>query len=400
MNGEERPVRTRSTASLLVAATIAGALPAGARAAEPFPIDAILSLTGNGAFLGQGQQSALVIAEQAINESGGIGGRPVAFRYHDDQSNPQVAVQLATEIVASAPSVMLGSSLVASCRAIAPLVKTGPVDYCLTPGFHPDPGSYVFSSAVSTYDQITVAVRYFRLEGWKRLAFLVSTDATGQDAESGLKDTLALPENKDMQLVTLAHFNASDVSVAAQIETIKAADPQCLLVWTTGTPVATAFRAILDAGLAVPTGTTGGNMTYRQMEQYASFMPHALYFGSTEWVVRDHALLQPIEVAAHDEFYKAFVASGKKPDVSSELAWDPAMIVVGAFRALGPGATAAQLHDYIAHLKNHAGINGIYDFEARPQRGVGGSDSVVVSWSQQAGTWQVMSKPGGIPLQR
>jgi branched-chain amino acid transport system substrate-binding protein len=381
-------------------AAFAGVLSCAAHAAEPYSINVILTLTGGGAFLGQGQKDALVIAESTINQSGGIGGRSVRFVYYDDQTNPQVTVQLANEIIASKPAVLLGSSLVANCRAIAPLVQHGPVDYCLSPGFHPDAGGYVFSSSVSTYDQMMVTVRYFRLKGWKRLAFLVSTDATGQDAEAGLKDTLALPENKDMQLVTLAHFNANDVSVAAQVETIKAANPQCFLIWATGTPVATAFRAILDSGLDVPTGTTGGNMTYRQMEQYSSFMPRPLYFGSTEWVVRDHALLQPIEGAAHDEFYKAFAAAGKKPDVSSELAWDPAMIVAAALRALGPSANAAQIHDYIAHLKNHAGINGVYDFEAMPQRGLGGRDSVVTTWSPEAKTWQVVSKPGGIPLQR
>jgi hypothetical protein len=85
---------------------------------------------------------------------GGIAGRPVKFIYHDDQSNPQTAVQLATQVVAGRPAVVLGSSLVASCRAVGPLMQNGPVNYCFSPGFHPDPGGYVFSSSISTLDLI------------------------------------------------------------------------------------------------------------------------------------------------------------------------------------------------------------------------------------------------------
>jgi branched-chain amino acid transport system substrate-binding protein len=369
-----------------------------AQAAEPYPIDVILSLTGPGAFLAHGEQDALVVAEHAIDDEGGISGRPVKFVYHDDESNPQTAVQLATQVVAGKPAVVLGSSLVASCRAFAPLLQSGPVDYCFSPGFHPDPSSYVFSSSISTLDLMDVQVRYFRLKGWKRLAFLVSTDATGQDAESGIKQTFAKPENKDMQLVELAHFSVGDVSAAAQIETIKAAKPQCVIAWATGTPIATIFRAMVDAGLDLPTATTGGNMTYRQMEQYVGFLPRRLYFASPQWIVRDHVHLKPIEFAAHDEFYKYFEGALKKPDASSPLSWDPAMILTAALRKLGPGASAEQLHDYLVHLKDFAGANGVYDFEAVPQRGLSGDAAVVTVWSPKAQTWEVVSKAGGAPL--
>jgi branched-chain amino acid transport system substrate-binding protein len=390
-------VKARSAVSLLGAAVMFGTLACAARAAEPYPIHVMVPLTGGAAFLGQGEKDAFDIAERTVNASGGIRGRPIKFIYHDDQGSPQVAVQLANEILGSKPAVMIGPSLVSGCRAIAPLLQNGPVDYCLSPGFHPDAGSYVFSSYASTLDQIDVQVRYFRLKGWKRVAVLVSTDATGQDAEVGIKDALARPENKDMQLVALAHLNPGDVSVAAQIEAIKAANPQCLIAWSTGAPVATSFRAIRDAGLDIPVASTGANMIYRLMEQYEGVLPRELYLGSTEWVVRDHALLQPIEVPAHDQLYAAFAAAAKKPDLPSDIAWDPAMLLVASLRALGPDAGAAQVRDYLAHLKDFAGVNGIYDFTAVPQRGLGGQDSLVTVWSPTDKTWQVVSKPGGEP---
>jgi branched-chain amino acid transport system substrate-binding protein len=388
----------RQAVLLFAAAALFATSPLAIRAAEPYPIHVIVPLTGNAAFLGQGEQEAFDIAERLANESGGIGGRPVKFIYHDDQGSPQVAVQLTNEILGAKPAVLIGPSLVAGCRAIAPLVKDGPVDYCLSPGFHPDAGSYVFSSYASTTDLIEVQLQYFRLKGIKRVALLVSTDATGQDAEAGIREALALPENNSMQLVQLAHFAVTDVSVAAQIEAIKAADPQCLIAWTTGAPVGTVFRAIRDAGLDIPIATTGANLIYKLMEQYESVLPRQLYLGTTEWTIRDHALLRPDELQAHDEFYKAYSAAGKNPDLPSIIAWDPAMLLIAALRSGGPEATAAQVNEHLSRLKDFAGLNGMYDFPTTPQRGLDGRDGLVASWSPPDHTWKVISKPGGEPL--
>jgi len=368
------------------------------RAAEPFDVNVILSLTGQGAFLGQGEQQALRLAEKTANGAGGIAGRPLRFVFHDDETNPQTAVQLVSTILAQKPAIILGSSLVATCRAMAPLMQNGPVEYCFSPGVHPEPGSYVFSANVSTLDLANATVRYFHLKGWKQLALLFSTDATGQDAENGLKQILAMPENSDMKVVEVGHFNTTDVSVSAQIEKIKAAAPQSFISWSTGAPTATIFRGMVQAGLDVPYGTGDGNMTYAQMTQYASFLPQQLYIASSEWPIRDEALLPPAMAAKHKQFYDAFETIGAKPDISAQLAWEPAMVVIHALQTLGPAASATQIRDFIAHLKGFAGVDGIYDFEKVPQRGLDISDTIVTRWSPEAKTWQAVSKPTGVPL--
>jgi len=74
------------------------------------------------------------------------------------------------------------------------------------------------------------------------------------------------------------------------------------------------------------------------------------------------------------------------------------MIVVHALRTLGTDATAQQIHDFIIHLKGYPGIDGIYDFEKVPQRGLDVSNAVVTRWSPGNPVWDVVSKPGGAPL--
>jgi branched-chain amino acid transport system substrate-binding protein len=372
------------------------------RAAEPFEIHALMPLTGGGSFLGLGEQQALQLAEKVVNAGGGINGAPVHFVFHDDQSSPQVAVQLTNELIASRPAVMLGSSLVAMCNAIGPLVQaSGPVEYCFSPGIHPENGSYSFTSSVSTLDLANSVIRYFRMKGWTRIALMFSTDASGQDAERGIKSVLDLPENKEMSVVQIAHFATSDVNVAAQLENVKAASPQAFIAWSTGAPIATIFRGMIQAGLDVPTATTDGNMTRAQMAQYESFLPPQLYFPAAEWVVANDPKF-PMEAAVAEKqraFAAAFKASGGNPDIASELAWDPAMILVDAFKKLGIKASAAQMRDHLATLKAYPGINGIYDFEKEPQRGLSVANAVVTRWNREAKNWQVVSKATGIPLE-
>jgi branched-chain amino acid transport system substrate-binding protein len=366
-----------------------------------YDIPVINALTGGGAFLGMEEHDALQLVERLANKTGGIHGKPVRFVFHDDQSSPQIGVQLLNDAIATHPTIIMGSSLVGTCNAMSPLVQdNGPVMYCFSAGIHPAAGSYIFVAGVSTHDQAIALVRYFRLKGWSKLATITSTDATGQDADKGFDDLLALPENKDLKLVARAHFNPADVSAAAQLEQITAAKPQAVVAWSTGSPVATAFRGIVQAGYAGPVGTTGGNMTYAQMHRFAEFLPKELYLPSPEWPVNGDARikLDPKVAQKQKELYAAYAEIGAKPDEGSLLGWDPAIIVIDALRALPAGASAAQLRDYLLHLKGQAGANGIYNYEASPQRGLSLDNVLVTRWDAAADQWHVVAQPGGAPV--
>src|SRR5579862_3861845 len=108
----------------LVAAIAASALSlaGAARAAEPYDITVVAPLTGGASFVGLGQKDNLDALAAYVNKTGGIQGRDLHFTFRDDQSTPQVAVQLATEAIASHPAVIMGSSIVAMCLAMAPLM--------------------------------------------------------------------------------------------------------------------------------------------------------------------------------------------------------------------------------------------------------------------------------------
>jgi branched-chain amino acid transport system substrate-binding protein len=389
----------RLGAALALAALGAASLALPAGAADPYKISVITSLTGGASFLGKGEQQSLQLLEKSVNKNGGINGRPLELVFYDDQSSPQTAVQLASQIKASNPPVILGPSIVAMCNAAGALMKDGPVMYCLSPGIHPPRGSYVFTSSTSTYDLAKALMRYFRIKGWTNIAIMTSSDASGQDAERGLNEAAAMPENKAIKIVARAHFNITDVSVAAQIENVKAAKPHAFIAWSTGAPIATIFKGIVQAGLDVPTATTDGNMTYAQMKNYADFLPKQLYIASAMWA--GYGQLKGIPPAVEKQqqaFYEEYKGIGAKPDLPASIAWNTGVIVVDALRKLGTNVTAAQLRDHIGNLQGFAGIDGMHDFTKSPQRGLDLSDVVVTRWDRAKDVWVPVSKAGGEPL--
>jgi branched-chain amino acid transport system substrate-binding protein len=388
-----RRIATLALALLFVVGAVAPA-----RSAEPYDINVVISLTGPGAFLGQAAAQSIGAIEKLVNATGGIKGRPVHFVIADDQTAPSVAVQLTAGLIAKKVPVILGSAVGATCSAMASLFKNGPVQYCFAPVIHPVAPSYVFSAGASTRDLSLAGLRWARLHGIKKIAFLDATDTTGQDGEAVSRANLALPEFAGVQLVANEHFNVSDINVNAQLARIKASGAELLYAQTVGTPFGTVLKDAYDMGLDLPILTNAGNINFTQMTQYAAFLPKDVYFTGYRYLEHETAAPGPVRDAQR-QFITAMNAVGvPKPDFSHNFAWDATMIVVDALRHLGTGATPEQIRQYIVALHGYDGINGIMDFRDGQQRGLTTNAALVVRWSSEKHEFVAASRPGGFAL--
>ena len=384
----------------IVAAVLSLVLACGlapASAADPYVVNVILPLTGSGSFAGKENAETLAVLERSVNQSGGIGGRPLHFAFADDQSSAQLSVQLANALIAQKSPLILGPLLTGSCNAVAPLVTSGPVMYCLSPGIHPAKDSFSFSGGVAT-DQLMIALaRYLRSSHLSKVAILTSTDATGQDAERSFDEALALPENRTLAVVSREHFNTTDLSLAAQMSRAKAAQPDVLIGWAAGSPAGLIFRSVLDAGLTMPVVTSPANITAAQMTQYASFLPKALYFPAVP-AVGPNAVTDKATLAQIADYNRDLAAAGLQSDYIRAVIWDIGRILVRVLRDAGPQPTPMQVRDGLINLKGFVGVNGTYNFVTSPQRGLSEASAVIVRWDSTKGTWVALSRPGGAPI--
>jgi branched-chain amino acid transport system substrate-binding protein len=310
-------------------------------------------------------------------------------------------VQLATAILQQHPAVVMGSSLVGPTQAMEPLFKNGPVLFASTPLLYPERGSYVFAAGASSRYSMAAAVRYFRLSGYRKMAMLVTADASGQDNLHSMDLALQLPENKDMQVVDREQFAIGDISAASQVARIKASAPQVLFCYPTGAPFGTALRAISDAGLDVPIDTAGPNLDPVLLDRFKNVLPSSeLVIANASFFNRDRKASDPLK-APIDEFYAELGAAGIKPTVAHAFTWDPARIIVSALRKLGTSATPEQIRDYIETLHGFAGVSGVYDFRVGDQHGLTQDAEVVIRYDPASPNGQrIVSQQGGAPLSK
>jgi branched-chain amino acid transport system substrate-binding protein len=371
------------------------------RAADPFVIPVVAPLTGGYAYAGQAMRASLLALEAQVNKEGGIKGQPLKFDFVDDQGTPQTAVSVVQNTLNAKPQAIIGSEFTALCLAMEPFTRGKSVQYCVSPGVHPAYGADMFSASISTQGMATAMIRFMREKGWKKIATITSTDASGQDAETQLKAAVALPENaaKGVTIVDAEHFNPTDQTVAAQMQRIRAAAPDTLVMWTSGQPFGTVTHAYTDAGMTVPAFTTNANMSYTFMKQFAGFLPKDLYFPGLAYLAGPNPkeALPPAR-AAIKRMYDAMKTAGAPVDFQGGIPWDPAQIVVDAYRKLGPAATSDQIRQYILGLKGYAGISGVYDFSDRGagvQRGLTSKDVLLMRWDEAKTAWTAASTMGG-----
>ncbi len=117
MNGA-RHHRTAIVA--FIAALIAVSVP-GMLFTETIRIGAILSLTGNSAFLGQSMREGIQLAVEEINKRGGINGSRIDLDVQDSKGDPRVAVEAFNRIESSRPPLFYLSFLSNVGVALAPL---------------------------------------------------------------------------------------------------------------------------------------------------------------------------------------------------------------------------------------------------------------------------------------
>jgi branched-chain amino acid transport system substrate-binding protein len=135
-------------------------------------------------------------------------------------------------------------------------------------------------------------------------------------------------------------------------------------------------------------------MHVEQMAQYVSFLPRQLYFGSSRGAVYEPQADAKVK-AAQQKFFEAFRRAQITVSNGHSVPWDAMGVILEALRQAGPNASAVQIRDYVAALRNFTGIDGSYDFRAVPQRGIGADGTIVYTWEASEKKFVIASKPRG-----
>ena len=316
-------IGVRFLAASIVLATVAlAAAGAPLEAQSTLEVQAILPLSGSNSFAGKEQAAALQILEQVVNRGGGIDHQPLHFVIHDSESSPQIAVQLFDQYVAGHVPLFIGDSSNATCSAIAAQVQgAGPVQFCLSPGLQTRPDGYSYALGHQTSEIAEGVETYLRARHLRKVALIVATDATGLQMDDYWTKAFAQASSHGLTLVAKERFNPTDLSVASQIASIKAAGAQALIAYISGAPFGTVLHSLQDSGLSIPVITSQGNLSYAFLDQYKALLPKTLLFVSGPLPAAGVVSNGPSK-AVQETYLAAFRAAGVQPDFGHAVAWD------------------------------------------------------------------------------
>lgn len=227
-------------------------------AADTIKIGHICSITGWAGMLGSPQRDAMLAMVDYINKRGGLLGKQVEVFIEDDQSNPTTAVLAATKLVRDKKiNVLIGTTLSDCAAAIAPIAEQEKVPYLVTSPVEIPFRKFVYpvgpgDKRMGTH---TMELACTTL-GAKKIAILHDTELYGMQGNKFMVDELKqYPASK---VIITERMDAKDTSVIPQLTKIKAANPDLLIVYTTGPAGAVVAKNFKQLGMAVPVLGAGG----------------------------------------------------------------------------------------------------------------------------------------------
>jgi len=335
------------------------AAPVGAQTkGEPVKIGAVLSLTGPGAGIGQPERAGILLAEQAINAAGGIGGAPIKVLIEDDGSKPDIAKTKAEGLIFDAKVVaMIGPTLTASTGAIgaitngegmAELTFTGlgpKIEKTYKSLFHILPPQELNARAMLEYTTKSLKV--------KRIGILHDT-GYGQAVMNSLD---ALREKYGVEFVAVEKFEVGATDVTAQAAKVRAANPDVVFVIATS-PVP--FRNARQVKIDQPIVSAIGSASYEYIRGIGEYADDIVF---PEFLVGENPKPEQAKFVA--AFQKA---NGALPKNFEAAGWDAVHIAAAAIGKAGPGAGPKDIATAMRGV--HQGAMAKYDFSRDDMTGI------------------------------
>lgn len=325
-------------------------------------IGVFVPLSGTTADKGNRIKDAVTMAAEEVNAAGGILGAQVEVIVEDDEGVAASAVSAVTKLVNNDGCVALIGSNPSSCTVAAMSISAQyGVPQIAPNSSSPKIGSqdgneWVFQTIPSDALQAKFLVDYFVNDcGYKKIAIIAGNDDYGQ---GGAKGAIAALEEMGLEPVVVESYTSGDKDFTAQINNIKAAEPDALVGWGAATEAALIRVQLAEQGMAdLPCAGAGG-------------IPGTTYIELAGSHGEGQMCVNTFLIAEGGDDVKAFVTKfeekyGYEPDLTNTQAYDGANMLFKAIEAAGSLDPEA-IRDAVA-VSNYTGVAGVIKFDENHQ---------------------------------
>ncbi len=319
-------------------------LPAlAARAAEnPVTIGVSGPLSGQYAQYGADWRRGFDLTVAEVNGSGGIGGRPLAYRFEDSQSDPRQTVAIAQKFVAD-PAIVaeLGDFSSAASMAASPIYQRNHLVQFGFTNSHPDftrGGDYMWSNAPNQADDMPVLAGYAAKLGFKRMALAYINSDWGRTS----KDLFSRPRPRAAAIAAAESYLPTS-RISARCWSACAMPSRTGSCWSPTTPTAPCWCARRATPGWPCRSSPPGRCIRRNSSNWPGPAADGVYTNTNFFPADPRPAVQRFVTA-----YKAAYAG--EPGFYAARGYDAMMLLATVMRQFGTGRT--EIRDGLAKVKD------------------------------------------------
>lgn len=316
------------------------------------------SLTGTTATFGTSTHNGVELGIDEVNSAGGVKGKPIRLITEDDQSKPDVARTVVTKLVTQDKvTAVLGE--VASTRSIAaaPVCEQYKVPMISPASTNPEltkKGEFIFRVCFTDDFQAAVVAHFAHDQGYRRAAIFkdIKNDYSVAFADNFAREFQRLGGT----IVGEQTYQEGDTDFKAQLNSLKAENPDTVLVPGYYSEVGTIARQAREIGLKVPL-LGGDGWDSPKLVPGAGRALEGCFFSN-------HYFSTELKDPDVQRFISAYTQKyGDKPDALAALGYDAARLLADAMKR-AKSLDGPTLRDAIAATTDFPGVTGKITLDA------------------------------------
>jgi len=200
---------------------------------------------------GQAAVLGMQAAIEDINQAGGLLGRRIALVTRDDASAPPRSIQNMSELIDNEKVVAVfgptnsGNAMawkhIANQKRI-PVMGNVSSGTDITKPMRPGADNYMFRVSMVDRGQVAALMAYVKKNPASKVVGLMA-ETTGY-GQGGMKDMQELAKLQDIPIAATEYFGVADTDMTSQLNKMKAAGVDTVVVWAQGTPLAQLMRSM------------------------------------------------------------------------------------------------------------------------------------------------------------
>ena len=235
----------------------------GQSSGEPIKVGVYLPLSGANAAVGQSGVEGIEMAVEEINAAGGIAGRPIEIIKEDEENDPTTAVSVVNKLINQDEVVAIIGSVNSSVTLAAMEVSEDAGIPMVTPissgaAITGSGNQYIVRGQANDLLQAGAVVEYAIAKGYQKIGLMYQNDDYG----GGARDVIVeIMKENNMTLAADEGFEASAADVTPQLQNVKAAGCDCLIMYCMYAPGATIANQAAQLGMGDLPLLGGGGLT-------------------------------------------------------------------------------------------------------------------------------------------